>query len=133
MFRYPEKDHKKHRFPENAPFVRFVFRSHVQFCFPEGSRIEYKSREARKPFFFTFCFTVECGSNDQFYCRDGSRSYGTTLYYFEPLSTRVFSESRLEVNGEKRLNAEGKQLFVPKALCILSHQPMFSAFAVFLR
>ena len=29
LFRYPEKDHKKHRFPENAPFVRFVFRSYV--------------------------------------------------------------------------------------------------------
>lgn len=30
------------------------------------------------------------------------------------------------------MNSEGKQLFVPKALCLLSHQPMFSAFAVFL-
>lgn len=41
--------------------------------------------------------------------------------------------SRIEIDGEKVLNSEGKQLFVPKALCLLSHQPMFSAFAIFLR
>lgn len=39
----------------------------------------------------------------------------------------------IEIDGEKVLNAKGKQLFVPKALCLLSHQPMFSAFAIFLR
>ena len=39
----------------------------------------------------------------------------------------------LEIDGEKVLNDKGKQLFVPKALCLLSHQPMFSAFAIFLR
>lgn len=39
----------------------------------------------------------------------------------------------IEIDGEKILNAKGKQLFVPKALCLLSHQPMFSAFAIFLR
>ena len=31
------------------------------------------------------------------------------------------------------MDAGGRKLFVPKALCLLSHQPMFSAFAIFLR
>lgn len=31
------------------------------------------------------------------------------------------------------MNNQGKPLYVPKALCLLSHQPMFSAFAIFLR
>lgn len=63
LCRYPEKDHKKHRFPENAPFVLIVvFTCNPQFCFPEGAKIEYKNKEQRKPFFFTFCFTVECVS-----------------------------------------------------------------------
>lgn len=101
--RYPPEDHKKHRFPENAPF----------FCFPESAKIAHYKAEDRKPFFFTFCFTVE----------DGSRSYGTTLFYLEPL----------KVGGDRRTDAKGNCLYVPKALCILSHQPMFSVFAVFLR
>lgn len=41
--------------------------------------------------------------------------------------------SSVEINGEKKLDAKGRQLYVPKALCLLSHQPMFSAFAIFLR
>lgn len=65
--------------------------------------------------------------------RDGSRSYGTTLFYFEPLSSCLCTSLPIEINGENQLNAGGKQLFVPKALCLLSHQPMFSAFAIFLR
>lgn len=27
LYRYPEQDHKKHRFPENAPFVRNLRRA----------------------------------------------------------------------------------------------------------
>ena len=28
LFRYPQQDHKKHRFPENAPFVISSFRTY---------------------------------------------------------------------------------------------------------
>ena len=39
----------------------------------------------------------------------------------------------INIDGEKVMNKQGKPLYVPKALCLLSHQPMFSAFAIFLR
>ena len=39
----------------------------------------------------------------------------------------------LEINGQYRLDDQNRNLFVPRALCVLSHQPFFSAFNIFLR
>ena len=38
-----------------------------------------------------------------------------------------------EIYGEYRLDEKGRTLYVPRAICVLSHQPVFSAFNVFLR
>ena len=39
----------------------------------------------------------------------------------------------IEINGEYRYDKKGRHLYVPRSLCILSHQPIFSVFSVFLR
>ena len=39
----------------------------------------------------------------------------------------------VEIDGEYRLDKKGRNLYVPRALCVLSHQPIFSVFNVFLR
>ncbi|CBK25335.2 uncharacterized protein [Blastocystis hominis] len=54
---------------------------------------------------------------------DRSRSYGTSLFYYE----------KMKIDGECKKDKKGRQLYVPRALCILSHQPFFTAFNVFLR
>lgn len=41
--------------------------------------------------------------------------------------------SSTEIDGECKKDKKGRQLYVPRALCILSHQPFFTAFNVFLR
>lgn len=64
---------------------------------------------------------------------DRSRSYGTSLFYYEKMSKIRSSRWHLEINGEFRKDSKGRQLYVPRALCVLSHQPIFSAFNVFLR
>lgn len=38
-----------------------------------------------------------------------------------------------EINGEYRYDKKGRHYYVPRSLCILSHQPIFSVFCVFLR
>ena len=37
------------------------------------------------------------------------------------------------IDGEYRIDEKGRNLYVPRAICVLSHQPIFSAFNVFLR
>lgn len=41
--------------------------------------------------------------------------------------------SSAEIEGECKKDKKGRQLYVPRALCVLSHQPYFTAFNVFLR
>lgn len=41
--------------------------------------------------------------------------------------------SSAEIEGEYKKDKKGRQLYVPRALCVLSHQPYFTAFNVFLR
>lgn len=62
----------------------FAFLS--QCCIPGDAKIKYVKSEKRRPTFFTFCFTLEYSSYDLFYCSDRSRSYGTSLFYYEKLS-----------------------------------------------
>ena len=64
---------------------------------------------------------------------DRSRSYGTSLFYYEKLSNIPKNVWTIEIDGEYRFDKKGRNLYVPRALCVLSHQPIFSVFNVFLR
>ncbi|KAK8827375.1 hypothetical protein WA538_003338 [Blastocystis sp. DL] len=101
--RFPEEDYEDLPFTENAEF----------FCLPEGARIEHREAERRKPYVFTFCFTQS----------DGSQSYGTSLVFYE----------LLKIDGEECYNKYNQELYVPKALCILSLKPFFSCHTAFLK
>ncbi|KAK8821715.1 hypothetical protein WA556_002162 [Blastocystis sp. ATCC 50177/Nand II] len=101
--RFPPEDYEDLPFTENAEF----------FCLPEGARIEYREEDRRKPYIFTFCFTQS----------DGSQSYGTSLVFFE----------KFLLNGRECYNKYNQELYIPKALCILSLQPFFSLHSTFLK
>lgn len=45
----------------------------------------------------------------------------------------VHLEWCVEIDGQYRFDKKGRHFYVPRALCVLSHQPMFSVFNAFLR
>lgn len=103
LFRYPQEDHEDIPFMENAEY----------FCLPEGAKIEHREIERRNAYIYTFCFTQS----------DGSQSYGTTLVFYE----------KLLLHGNEMYNKYNQELFIPKALCILSQRPFFSLHSAFLK
>ena len=48
------KTYRLQRMPSLSVFGCTV---NVEFCLPEGARIEHRELERRKPYVFTFCFT----------------------------------------------------------------------------
>ncbi len=83
--------------------------------------------------FLLFALRLSLNHDRVFIDSDRSRSYGTSLFYYEKLSNIPIFEWAIEIDGEYRLDKKGRNLYVPRALCVLSHQPIFSVFNVFLR
>ena len=86
--RYPVEDHKKPRFPENSQYVGYQTLVQWWCCIPGDAKIAYVKKEKRRPYFFSFCFTLEWDCDIEMIGRDKSRSYGTSLFYYEKLSRR---------------------------------------------
>ena len=65
---------------------------------------------------------------------DGTQSFGTSLVFYEKLSMSSFNSIfHVELNGQFCYNKYNQELFIPKALCVLSVKPFFSCHTAFLK
>ena len=118
--RFPLEDHSDH--PLN-PMV-------TQFCFPVGDIIQ--PSEYRMPSAHHFVMT-----NDK-----GRKVYGTCLTIYEEYqptdntpwqnNEKLHSATVGEAGIEVSVNSEGKRLYIPKCLCLLSIWPYVTAFREYL-
>lgn len=132
--RYPIEDRKKHRFPENSQYVsNCVFVLSCSAVFLVMQKLSMLRMKNGNLISLRFASLWSRFLQGHFICSDHSRSYGTSLFYYEKLSIIPKWTSCIEIDGEYRYDKKGRHLYVPRSLCILSHQPIFSVFSVFLR
>ena len=65
--------------------------------------------------------------------RDGSQSYGTSLVFYEKFCSLSLPLEPVVLNSRECYNKYNQELYIPKALCILSLQPFFSLHSTFLK
>jgi len=118
LSRYPEKDTTSFPLPDSVSL----------FCLPMGATIECWSDKTNHPLpcFSSFVLTTETSD----------KIFGTTVTFYESYPESKLTEQQrhhlrlLRGDGEK--SSRVTSIHTNKAICILSHWPMFTAFKDFL-